>query len=444
MFTFNFTPDCGWSALGAQDFRAIYSGIDLPEGQTDLLSSLSSGTITLSAPACCPKPEICNGQDDDCDGVADNGNPGGGASCATGLPGACAQGSLACALGGVVCVPAVQPGQQAETCNGQDDDCDGVIDNGFQVGQTCTAGLGICLSGGTIACLADGTSACSAVPGLPQTEICGDKLDSDCDGNPNNGCACIVDTDCGDATSGLLCANGGGQTFTCVPGCRGAEGNGCASDQMCTSHDATPGQCVECIADSDCGDSASGQICDATTSTCVAGCRATGGNGCSGSLRCTSIDASVGSCVGCITDSDCGDAESGSVCDAVSTSCVEGCRGSGNGCPSDMVCSSTTDSIGACTLSSDTGSGGSGSTSSHQVGHTHPGEKGSTVISSQWNSVGGSSPSADSADGKSGSSESGGAFSCSTQPGHDTEGAAWFAAGAIGLLVSRRRRSHAA
>src|SRR6187397_193411 len=40
-----------------------------------------------------PQPEACNGIDDNCDGVADEGNPGGGQACTTGQPGVCAQGT---------------------------------------------------------------------------------------------------------------------------------------------------------------------------------------------------------------------------------------------------------------------------------------------------------------------------------------------------------------
>ena len=41
-----------------------------------------------------PSAETCNGVDDDCDGVIDNDDPGGGNPCLTGLPGACGLGTL--------------------------------------------------------------------------------------------------------------------------------------------------------------------------------------------------------------------------------------------------------------------------------------------------------------------------------------------------------------
>jgi hypothetical protein len=65
---------------------------------------------------------------------------GAGDPCVTGLPGACAAGTLDCAG---QCAPAVSPGTQAETCNGADDDCDGAIDeadNGGSIGCPCETG----------------------------------------------------------------------------------------------------------------------------------------------------------------------------------------------------------------------------------------------------------------------------------------------------------------
>ncbi len=69
--------------------------------------------------------EVCNGLDDDKDGVVDDDLTDLG-SCDTGLKGVCALGQFACTQGVRSCV-APSPG--VETCNGIDDDCDGVVDN---------------------------------------------------------------------------------------------------------------------------------------------------------------------------------------------------------------------------------------------------------------------------------------------------------------------------
>jgi clumping factor A len=60
----------------------------------------------------------------------------------------------------------------------------------------------------------------------------------------------------------------------------------------------------------------------------------------------------------CDEDSDCGGAMSALVCDGSTQTCVPGCRGTGNRCPSGETCSSSDDTVGQCVPDSSS-SGGS-------------------------------------------------------------------------------------
>ncbi|HEX7839779.1 MAG TPA: FG-GAP-like repeat-containing protein, partial [Kofleriaceae bacterium] len=89
---------------------------------------LQCGTTALVCTPGTPRPETCNGVDDDCDGVVDEEDPRLGLSCTTGEPGVCSLGAFVCAMGGeLLCQHSVGPSD--EQCNGLDDDCNGVVDD---------------------------------------------------------------------------------------------------------------------------------------------------------------------------------------------------------------------------------------------------------------------------------------------------------------------------
>lgn len=79
-----------------------------------------------ASPGALDVPERCNGIDDDCSGQADDGLVDVALSCDTGLFGVCASGTTACDAGALSCT--FDQGPTSEICNGQDDDCDGVTD----------------------------------------------------------------------------------------------------------------------------------------------------------------------------------------------------------------------------------------------------------------------------------------------------------------------------
>lgn len=83
--------------------------------------------------------------------------------------------------------PCDAPIPTAELCNGLDDDCDGEVDE--ELGET-TCGLGICEH--TVQnCVAGKEQQCDALAGALKDEVCNNE-DDDCDGVVDNG---LVDTD---------------------------------------------------------------------------------------------------------------------------------------------------------------------------------------------------------------------------------------------------------
>lgn len=69
-----------------------------------------------------------------------------------------------------------------EICDEQDNDCDGETDEDFELGTACTVGAGACEQTGQNVCAADGTVECDATPSVPGEETCSDAVDNDCDG----------------------------------------------------------------------------------------------------------------------------------------------------------------------------------------------------------------------------------------------------------------------
>ena len=172
-----------------------------------------------------PVAETCNDKDDDCDGQVDEDLK---HSCYDGSEqtrkkGLCQDGQQSCQSG----VWGSCQGQQLpskETCNNEDDDCDGLVDEDLKRscydGQANTKGKGIC-KGGEQVCLTGKWGTCVGQQ-LPKTEEC-NKVDDDCDGQTDEGCVCLPKTtqvcgtsDIGECQKGLQTCSALGQWGACL------------------------------------------------------------------------------------------------------------------------------------------------------------------------------------------------------------------------------------
>ncbi len=136
-----------------------------------------------------PAKEVCNGQDDNCDGLIDNGitcgcKPGTKRACGGKTIGECRAGSQTCDSNGkwTACIGAIGP--KVEVCDGKDNNCDGKVDEAVTKicynGDPKHAGVGICVRGYQKCTNGKWSSICYGEI-KPMPEVC-DGADNDCNG----------------------------------------------------------------------------------------------------------------------------------------------------------------------------------------------------------------------------------------------------------------------
>ncbi len=135
-----------------------------------------------------PKNETCNSIDDDCDSFTDETFVNLGSSCNAGTGSCQTAGTFICSQDGSSTTCNAVPGQpSAETCDTIDNNCNNQTDEGFNLGTSCNVGVGACQRTGAFVCAQDGTAKCSATAGQPSLELCGDGIDNNCNGQVDEG-----------------------------------------------------------------------------------------------------------------------------------------------------------------------------------------------------------------------------------------------------------------
>jgi hypothetical protein len=221
------TGDCVLSELPPVDMPDAGHQPACNEGESITCGASKIGECRLGVSTCTdggfgacvgsvgPTAELCNGKDDDCDGLIDEDQ----ADIACGL-GECRRVQASCVDGApMACVPGTPA---AEICNGKDDDCDGTVDDGL---GNLNCGVGACART-VAACVMGQPQMC--LPGMPSTETC-NGIDDDCNGMTDEN---LGSTTCGTGACQRTTVNCvGGTPNTCTPGapshevCNGIDDN---------------------------------------------------------------------------------------------------------------------------------------------------------------------------------------------------------------------------
>jgi len=235
--TATLTDQFGSHGIQVKSTKLVCAPIPPPcvDSDNDLFTDCAGDCNDSNASVNPGAADICNGVDDNCDGSTDDEDPNVGAACITGIPGICSSGTTTCVAGALQCIGGASP--QAETCNNQDDNCDGVTDEGNpDGGGACMTGLqGVC-SPGTQFCTG-GALNCQQNTS-PSAETC-DGLDNNCNGSVDegvclaNGAVCTMSSSCtsNQCVDGVCCDTScSGTCEACSAAKKGSGADGTCDD----------------------------------------------------------------------------------------------------------------------------------------------------------------------------------------------------------------------
>lgn len=214
--------DCDPTSADGSDEPTFGDACDGPDG--DLCAEgtfVCDGVALVCSDDSGTTADVCNGQDDDCNPASPDGSgePTLGDACDGGDPDLCAEGVIACTDSRLGCSDATSG--TVELCNGQDDDCNPATPDGSddpRVGDPCDGPDGDQCAEGHVVCGALGLGCDDATGTIVETcngddDDCDGKTDENVDSDPLCSTSTLWGSVSGDNVPQTLTLTGSGETW---------------------------------------------------------------------------------------------------------------------------------------------------------------------------------------------------------------------------------------